>query len=259
MFAHALTQGGPRLVEGLPPTLQPNAILLAAPPADRRLSLLTACLVYTIVGSGLMVLARDRALVLVRPKERTVDVVFDQVPVKPGLPAPPKPEPVRTQGNGFRPPNAAILPQVAVPTAVPEETPTTLPTTDLRHAGQFTKDMAVQENGTGRVALVPAATPSTGAEAAPIAVDLKDVRVRFQVQPVYPGLARLARLQGPVELYLTVDALGVPTAVQVLSGPHPTLMAEALRVAKLWRFEPARVNGLPVPAQFRLTVVFRLS
>ncbi|MDE3034166.1 MAG: TonB family protein, partial [Acidobacteriota bacterium] len=33
---------------------------------------------------------------------------------------------------------------------------------------------------------------------------------------------------------------------------------EALRAARQWRFEPARINGQAVPASFRLTLNFRL-
>ena len=90
-------------------------------------------------------------------------------------------------------------------------------------------------------------------------LDFQQVRVLHQVQPVYPALARLTRAQGTVELRMTIDGAGVPTDVEVLSGPHPLLSAEAVRVARLWRFQPATVDGAAVPASFRLTVAFRLE
>ena len=86
---------------------------------------------------------------------------------------------------------------------------------------------------------------------------MAQVRILSQVQPVYPSLARAARVQGPVVLRMTIDTLGVPTDVQVASG-HPALQAEAMRAARLWRFAPAMVNGQALSATFQLTIIFSL-
>ena len=78
-----------------------------------------------------------------------------------------------------------------------------------------------------------------------------------QVDPVYPEFARRARIQGPVVLLMTVDEQGQPIQVQVLEG-HPVFREAATQAARQWRFEPARVDGRPVAASFRLTLKFSL-
>ena len=78
-----------------------------------------------------------------------------------------------------------------------------------------------------------------------------------QVDPIYPDFARRARIHGPVVLLMTVDEQGVPIQVQVLEG-HVVFHEAARQAARQWRFEPARMNGQPVAAVFRLTHKFSL-
>jgi protein TonB len=99
--------------------------------------------------------------------------------------------------------------------------------------------------------------PSTGN--GPIVHDFTatGLAVLRQVDPVYPDFARKARIQGPVVLMMTVDERGLPIQVQVLEG-HPVFHEAALLAARQWRFEPARMDGRPVLATFRLTLKFSL-
>jgi protein TonB len=78
-----------------------------------------------------------------------------------------------------------------------------------------------------------------------------------RVDPIYPDLARRAHVQGTVVLMMIVDDRGVPMQVNILDGP-PALQEVALQAARQWRFEPALMDGHPVPASFRLTLNFRL-
>jgi protein TonB len=249
----ALAQGGPRPAEGLPCTLLPNAVLMAAPPADRAASLLAACLVYAALGSTLVVLARDQGRRLIAG-HRPVEFVFER-PDAPVL-RPVQP-PARFSGNNQRPPGAPVTPRPVMADQMPVATPSALPTENHAWDGRYTPDQPLAPHGTGLEEAVAPVAPVRALT--PVAMELKDMRVLTQVQPVYPPLARLARIQGSVELLMTVDGRGVPAEVRVLGGPHPSLCNEALRVARLWRFEPALAQGQPVPAQFRLTVVFRLA
>jgi protein TonB len=263
MFAHALVQGGPRLADGLPPTLQPNAIHLAAPASDRRVSLLASCVVYSFLLSGLALATREG---VVAPGgsgrtrgERIVDLDLTRPPEPPPAPAVSLP--------ALLPPVAAKAAERPEPppvdsNAFPDYVPKALPTRDRSLAG-FTGGAP----GTGTPSgLLPAgpqvshpvADPAPPQPPRPVEVDMKDMRVVQQVNPAYPSLAKLAKIEGPVVLLMTVDTRGIPSLVQVVSG-HPALSGEAARVAALWRFEPARVGGSPVAAQFRLTVVFRLA
>jgi TonB family protein len=94
---------------------------------------------------------------------------------------------------------------------------------------------------------------------APIELPESQVQILRQVNPVYPALARLVRAEGVVDLRLTIDAQGIPIEVEVMGGPHPLLINEAVRVAHLWRFQPAMVDGVATAAAFRLKVSFRLA
>jgi protein TonB len=218
-------------------------------------SVLAACVVYTSLGAGLMVAAREAT-----PFRRVVDVVWSDPRVIEAEPPPARPvapaTPAVITGNGGRPADADLAPR-PVDTGLVPATPDALPTLDRGHAGQFSADMPIMANGTGRIQEGPTAAVAEPAKV--VELEEAEIRILHQEQPNYPAIAQRARIQGSVVLLMTVDAAGVPTAVQVLSGPHPTLQLEAMRVARLWRFAPARINGQAVPAHFRLTVGFRLS
>jgi TonB family protein len=64
--------------------------------------------------------------------------------------------------------------------------------------------------------------------------------------PVYPALAKAARIQAQVELRLTVDPpTGDVLSVSVESG-HPMLKMSATEAAKQWRFAPGWANSTGV-------------
>jgi protein TonB len=87
---------------------------------------------------------------------------------------------------------------------------------------------------------------------------MNTLRILRQVDPLYPPFARMAHIQGAVVLLMTIDEQGIPADIQVIEG-HMALLEEALRAARQWRFEPARADGRPVPATFKLTLNFRLK
>ena len=78
-----------------------------------------------------------------------------------------------------------------------------------------------------------------------------------KVNPVYPPMARSARIQGLVELQLHISPEGVVDKVDRLSG-QPVLAAAAIEAAKQWRYEPARLNGKPVDMQTTIRLNFEL-
>lgn len=252
MSAHALR---PRPAEILPPTLLPDAVRRAAPPTDRLASLTIACVVYTALGAAAMGGARHLAA---HPPVSTLPAVVivdpGETPVAPVAKVQPPPA-GGARPEGFR----TVQPPVDANT-IPVVTPTAFPTED--HSGEIAGDPnapvgpRVAGLPPGPVAPAPAVAAHPGRV---VEIDMQSLRILRQVPPVYPALARLVKAQGPVELRMTIDASGVPTEIEVLSGPHPLLVNEALRVARLWRFQPAMVDGVPVAATFRLTVGFRLE
>lgn len=258
MSAHALS---PRPIDFLPPTLQPHAIASSAPGTDRRLSFLVACLVYTSVAAVLAVAARNAhdARASWIPPTNTVTVIPDDSNVKSIDPPPPPAMTHAVAPTQTRPvdwvPKALITQDTP-----PDEPPPNLPRDDRRLDGIYRPDMPI---GDGKIVNsgFPTTTENPGVEGAPQIIDLEPsaVKVLYQVQPNYPPLARYARIQGAVVLRMTIDAQGIPTDVRVISSPHTALEGESLRVAHLWRFQPARLDGRPIAAKFNLTLNYRLT
>ncbi len=79
-----------------------------------------------------------------------------------------------------------------------------------------------------------------------------------KVQPVYPPLAKQARIQGTVRLQAIIAKDGSVVELQVLSG-HPLLQQAALDAVRQWRYQPTLLNGEPVEVITTIDVIFTLS
>jgi len=79
-----------------------------------------------------------------------------------------------------------------------------------------------------------------------------------RVEPVYPTLARAARVQGEVVLSAIIDSNGQITNLQLVSG-HPMLVPAALAAVREWRYKPYLLNGQPVEVETTITVIFSLQ
>lgn len=79
-----------------------------------------------------------------------------------------------------------------------------------------------------------------------------------RVQPVYPPLARQARIQGTVVLRAIISRDGRIENLQVLSG-HPMLVPAAIEAVRQWRYQPYILNDQPVEVETQVTVNFSLS
>ena len=79
-----------------------------------------------------------------------------------------------------------------------------------------------------------------------------------RVGPVYPPLARQARIQGTVFLKVVVSKAGEVRSVEVISG-HPMLVPSAVEAAKQWRYTPYEKNGEPVEVTTTIQVNFQLA
>jgi periplasmic protein TonB len=80
----------------------------------------------------------------------------------------------------------------------------------------------------------------------------------YRVQPIYPPLAREARVQGAVELRAIVSKSGMIENLVVLSG-HPLLVPAAINAVQQWRYRPYLLNGEPIEVETEITVNFVLS
>ena len=87
---------------------------------------------------------------------------------------------------------------------------------------------------------------------------IKEPKKLKNVNPVYPDIAKQARVQGVVILECTISPQGKVTDVKVLRG-IPLLDAAAIEAVKQWVYTPTLLNGVPVPVIMTVTVNFRLN
>lgn len=259
MSAHALAQGSLRPVEALPPTLIPNAIRSSAPRTDRGKSLLASCVIYSCGAMGIFFFLAKTAQEIRKPITTGGGVIVELNPttipeVRPLLPPPALPPALRERRDAMTTP-------VPMPSNVVPETPMNTPTIDRSHEVPIGPENPLMPPGsnTSTITTGNGGGPTSVVPGRILEVSLSSLKVLHQVAPTYPPMARLAKIQGPVTLRMTINEQGEPTLVEVVSTPHVGLNAESLRVAKLWRFEPARMDGKPVSAQFLLTLNYRLS
>ncbi|MFB3779360.1 MAG: energy transducer TonB [Bryobacteraceae bacterium] len=76
--------------------------------------------------------------------------------------------------------------------------------------------------------------------------------------PVYPPLAKQARIQGVVRLTAIIGTDGTIKNLQVMSG-HPLLIPAALEAVKQWVYRPTLLNGEPVEVITQIDVNFTLQ
>jgi protein TonB len=111
----------------------------------------------------------------------------------------------------------------------------------------------------GGVPPPPPPPPPRPVKREPIRVggNVQESKLIRKIEPVYPELAKRARVSGVVILQVTVDEEGSVSEVRVLRG-HPLLDDEAVRAVKQWKYSPTLLNGEPVPVIATVTVIFNL-
>ena len=76
--------------------------------------------------------------------------------------------------------------------------------------------------------------------------------------PVYPVLAKDARVGGVVKLDAVIGQNGHIEDLKVLSGP-PLLIDAAMDAVKQWTYHPTILNGVPIKVQTQILVTFQLG
>jgi protein TonB len=80
-----------------------------------------------------------------------------------------------------------------------------------------------------------------------------------RVRRFYPEEARRAKEEAAVQTKLTIDDDGTVVKVVVVSAPGGGFAAAAEKLARLYRFKPARVDGHPVATEIPFTIRFELD
>ena len=79
-----------------------------------------------------------------------------------------------------------------------------------------------------------------------------------RIDPIYPALAKQARIQGTVRFTVIIDRSGTIQNIQLLSG-HPLLVEAARDAVQQWSYKPTLLNGQPVEVLTTVDVNFTLQ
>ncbi len=80
----------------------------------------------------------------------------------------------------------------------------------------------------------------------------------FGPKPVYPALAKSARVQGTIKLQAIIAVDGTIKNLTLISGP-PLLVNAAMDAVRRWQYKPTLLNGSPVEVITEIDVNFSLN
>lgn len=117
-------------------------------------------------------------------------------------------------------------------------------------------------NGMMTLAIPAADARNVSLSASPTAIrvgaQVQQANLISQVTPVYPPLAKQARVQGTVQLEATIGADGHVENLRAISGP-PLLVSAAVDAAKNWVYKPTLLNGNPIRVITLIDINFTLA
>jgi protein TonB len=87
---------------------------------------------------------------------------------------------------------------------------------------------------------------------------VQSAKLLRQPTPVYPPLARNARIFGVVRLEAVIGRNGTIESLRVVSG-HPLLVQAALAAVRQWVYQPTLLNGDAVEVLTQIEVNFKLG
>jgi TonB family protein len=90
-----------------------------------------------------------------------------------------------------------------------------------------------------------------------VGADVQKSKLVQTAAPVYPPLARQARIEGKVKLHIIVGTDGAVKEEQVISG-HPLLVQSALDAVKKWKYRPTTIEGKPTEVDTTVEIIFKL-
>jgi protein TonB len=184
----------------------------------------------------------------------------DYMRVAPPPPPPPAP-PVRVRAStppqtSDAPTNPDFAPTKAPDAIKPESGPPVVPDLGLP-PGAGVPDGIGLVIGDKPVAMPP---PEPPRPAGPVRVADLPVTPRKigDVRPVYPEIARAARLEGTVIMEAVLDTTGRVTQLRVIQSA-PMFDQAALDAVRQWRYTPSLYGGRPVSVLMTITVRFTLQ
>lgn len=110
--------------------------------------------------------------------------------------------------------------------------------------------------GTGPEVAISVAHPAN--KQVRISSGMADGLLIAPIRPVYPSIARIARVQGTVVVAAIISRTGTIDNMRVISGPA-MLQQAALDAIRAARYQPFQLNGSPVEVQTTISINFRLG
>lgn len=106
----------------------------------------------------------------------------------------------------------------------------------------------------------PPPTEAKSALAAPLRVSegVQAAKILRRVLPEYPQLAKVARIQGVVQLVAVISKDGTIQELRVVSGHH-LLVPAATAAVRQWVYRPTLLSGQPVEVIAPIEVRFQLA
>jgi len=186
----------------------------------------------------------------------------------PLIAAPEPPAPIA----GAPPAAAAPVAHKATPAATPApaavqpvpQARSTPPTPSNRQLAQALRTLPLRGNTAVSELRLPAAVPVPAEEQPPaperirVGGNVQQTKLISQPRPLYPPLAKQARIEGSVHLQAVIAKNGTIADLKVLSG-HPLLIQSALEAVRQWVYAPTLLNGNPVEVVTQIDVNFTLS
>jgi protein TonB len=177
------------------------------------------------------------------------------------------PEPPATVAEDVTPPQVQsemMSSQLTAPARIPQDVKLapakdTPPSTGFGVAGMESLNgsgsgaMGNVFNGQGRPK-VKVETPKIVDVSAGVAIGMLIQRT----PPVYPPIAKTARVSGTVVLQATISKTGTIEGLHVISGPE-MLRQAALDAVRTWRYRPYMLSGQPIAVETTLNVIFSLN
>jgi TonB family protein len=109
------------------------------------------------------------------------------------------------------------------------------------------------------VASTPAIPPAAdGTKRITIGGNVQQAKLVVQPRPVYPPMAKQARVSGVVHLQAVIGKEGNVVNLAVISG-HPLLIPSALEAVQQWVYQKTLLNGEPVEVMTQIDVNYTLS
>jgi TonB family protein len=103
-------------------------------------------------------------------------------------------------------------------------------------------------------------SPQDNAAGKPIDVSPSEAAAHIltKVEPSYPPIAKVARIQGTVKVEAVITENGIVSNLKVISG-HPMLVTSALDALKQWKYRPFVVQGHTVSVSTVVEIPFSLG